>query len=249
MFNMKRLSRHINWKLKLRGLLSLFLVSPAPLSLSRERREALNRGYSIFFRLFLFPVLTGIIFVSCHSNPLDVDVSSISVPQVKIVHYEKEFFGIDTTQMTNSLKKLHDKFGDFSDGFISNIICRQERDSLGCDYAIRDFLLDKDMRDVKEECDKIIPADYYPQLENEISDAYKHFQYYFPGRKLPKAVYTDMSGFQNNIVNVNGYYGISLEFYLGENNIFYDALKDLWPAYRRRVSTKEYITSNFVKAW
>ena len=44
-------------------------------------------------------------------------------------------------------------------------------------------------------------------------------------------------------------YGISLDYYLGENNIFYDALQDKWPAYRRRVSTKDYMTANFVKAW
>jgi hypothetical protein len=192
---------------------------------------------------------TTVLFLfSCGSDRLDVDVSSITVPQVKILHYEKDFFAIDTNQMAASLAKLRVTYGSFSDGFINNIICRQSKDASDCDFAIRDFLIDKDMKDVNEECAKVIPADF-SQIENEITDAYKHFQYYFPKRKLPRAVYTDMSGFSNNICTVEGAYGISLEFYLGENNIFYDALKDLWPAYRRRVSSKEYMTTNFVRAW
>ena len=193
-------------------------------------------------------IFLTILFPSCGHDPLDVDVSAITVPKLKIMHYEKDFFAIDTNKMAASLSLLRKRYGDFSDGFINNIICRQQRDSFGCDLAIRDFLLDKDMNDVHEECVKLFPDDY-SQMENEITDAYKHFRYHFQKRKLPVAVYTDMSGFSNNILNVNGAYGISLEFYLGENNIFYDALKDLWPAYRRRVSRKEYMTTNFVKAW
>src|SRR6185436_16276652 len=196
---------------------------------------------------FIFAI--SILLTACTENRLDVDVSAITVPQVKIGHYEKDFFAIDTNKMTASLSHLKDRYGEFSAGFINNIICFQARDSFGCDLAIRDFLLDKDMRDVNEECGKLFDANHYSQMETEITDAFKHFKYYFPKRKLPTAIYTDMAGFSNNILNVNGAYGISLEFYLGEENIFYDALKDLWPGYRRRVSTKDYMTANFVKAW
>jgi hypothetical protein len=200
-------------------------------------------------RLLPFITVLAILLISCKQDRLDVDVSAITVPQVKILHYEKDFFAIDTGRIAVSLASLRKRYGDFSDGFINNIICRQALDSFNRDLAIRDFLLDKDMRDVNEECQKLFPVEHFTQMENEITDAYKHFRYYFPKRKLPNAVYTDMAGFSNNILNISGSYGISLEFYLGQENIFYDALQDLWPAYRRRVSTKEYMTSNFIKAW
>jgi hypothetical protein len=191
-----------------------------------------------------------ICFSSCAHNPLDVDVSSISVPQVKIKRFEKEFFAIDTTKMTSSLETLHNHFGTFSDGFVNHVVCFNAPDSLGCDYAIRDFLLNGAYRDVLKECNTVFPGDF-STLENQISDAYKHFKYYFPKRELPKGIYTDMTGFNYGILQIDNYYGIGLEFYLGENHFYYysESLREKWPAYRRRVSSKDYMAANFVKAW
>lgn len=190
------------------------------------------------------------LFCACGSNPLDVDVSAISVPQVKVRRYDKAFFSLDTSQMARSIDHLHVQFGNFSDGYINNIICRNSPTDEDCNYAIRDFLYNRavGMREVYEECNKVFPGDF-SALENQLTDAFKHFRYYFPKRPLPKSVNTTMTGFNYNIFNVEGDYGISLEFYLGKDNPYYDALPDLWPGYRRRVSSKEYIASNFVHAW
>lgn len=203
----------------------------------------------IFFRL-IPAVFLMISFSSCKNDPLDVDVSSISVPQVKIMRFDKAFFTLDTTQMAKSLDHLHVEYGDFADGYINNIICRTAPDSIGCDYAIRDFVYNRalGMKDVYLECNKVFPGNL-TGLENELTDAYRHFRYYFSGRKLPSAINATITGFNYNIFNVQGDYGISLEFYLGKDNSYYDALPDLWPNYRRRVSSKEYMAANFVKAW
>ncbi|HET6991888.1 MAG TPA: hypothetical protein VFJ43_11220 [Bacteroidia bacterium] len=195
-------------------------------------------------------ILITILFSSCSHDPLDVDVSAISVPQVKILRYEKEFFALDTNKMTASLQLLHDHFGTFSDGFVNHVVCSREPDSLGCDYAIRDFLIDGAYRDVLKECNTIFPGDF-SSLENDITDAYRHFRYYFPKRPLPKGIYTTMTGFNYGILQIDNYYGIGLEYYLGTNHFYYysESLREKWPAYRRRVSSKEYIAANFVKAW
>ena len=189
-------------------------------------------------------------FSSCKHDPLDIDVSSISVPQVKILHYEKEFFALDTTKMTQSLDLLHKHFGNFSDGFVNHVVCSRAHDSLDCDYAIRDFILNAGYRDVLKECNSIFSNDF-SGLENEITDAYKHFNYYFPKHQLPKGVYTTMTGFNYGILQIDNYYGIGLEYYLGVNHYFYssESLKEKWPAYRRRVSSKEYMAANFVRGW
>ncbi len=195
-------------------------------------------------------VIVSLLFGSCKNDRLDVDVSAISVPQVKIRRFDKAFFAMDTMQMRNSIEHLHVDYGDFADGYINHIICNNAPDSIGCDFAIRDFLFNKrvGMRDVFQECQNVFPGDF-SEIENQLTDAYKHFLYYFPKKKLPNSVNTTMTGFNYNIFNIQGDYGISLEFYLGKNNAYYDALPDLWPTYRRRVSSSEYITSNFVKAW
>jgi hypothetical protein len=192
----------------------------------------------------------AMLFTSCESDPLDVDVSAISVPEVKVLRYEQDLFSIDTTKMAASVAALHAKYGDFSRGFINNLICRQVPDSIMCTIAIQNFVFSPAVgyRAIYDETQKIFPGDM-AWLEEDIEGAYKHFRYYFPKRELPKAVYTTMTGIEYNIFNVEGAYGIGLEFYLGEKSFFYDALAEPWPAYRRRVSRQEYIASNFVKAW
>jgi hypothetical protein len=233
--------------MKLSRLFISFHLFTACLSKLFLRSEA---GSTKLLRFGTVVFLTGFLFSSCKNDRLDVDVSAISVPQVKIMRFDQSFFNLDTTKMAKSLEHLHVEYGDFADGYINNIICREAPDSLGCDYALRDFLYNRaiGMRDVYEECNKIFPGQL-TDLENELTGAYRHFTYHFPKRKLPHAVYTAMTGFNYNIFNVQGDYGISLEFYLGEKNTYYDALPDLWPGYRRRVSTKEYMAANFVKAW
>ncbi|CAN5917133.1 gliding motility lipoprotein GldB [soil metagenome] len=211
----------------------------------------MKRSSRFSFPAILYAViLVAVASSSCKNDPLDVDVSSISVPEVKIMRFDKAFFSLDTTHMGKSLEHLHVEYGDFADGYINNIICRNAPDSLGCDYAIRDFLFNRavGMRDVYLECNKLFPDDF-SSLENELTDAYRHFSFYFPGKKLPRSINATMTGFNYNIFNVQGDYGISLEFYLGKDNPYYDALPDLWPNYRRRVSSREYMATNFVKAW
>ena len=200
-----------------------------------------------FLTAALFSMLT---FSSCSENRLDVDVSSISVPQVRIMRFDKAFFSLDTTKMAKSLEHLHVEYGDFADGYINNIICRNAPDSIDCDYSIRDFIYNPALENqgIYLECCKIFPNGL-SELEAELTDAYKHFSYYFPKRKLPNSVNAAMTRFNYNIFNVQGDYGISLEFYLGKDNAYYDALPDQWPNYRRRVSSKEYMASNFIKAW
>jgi hypothetical protein len=197
-----------------------------------------------------FAVFVLLIFGSCNSDHLDVDVSAISVPQVSIKRFDKAFFTLDTTQMAKSLEHLHVEYGDFADGYINNLVCRNAPDSIDCDYAIRDFVYNPvlENQSIFAECCKVFPNGL-SGLETELTDAYKHFAYYFPKRKLPQSINASMTRFNYNIFNVEGAYGISLEFYLGKDNIYYDALPDQWPAYRRRISSKEYMASSFVKAW
>jgi len=204
-----------------------------------------------FFRFRLGIFFTGFLFIySCSNDPLDVDISAVNVAPVKILNYEKELFALDTNKLAPALALLHTHFGNFSDGFINHVVCSREPDSIGCDYAIRDFIFNAAYRDVLKECNLIF-AGNLNFLEDELTDAFKHFRFYFPKRPLPKGVYTTMTGFNYGILHIDNYYGIGLEYFLGENNYYYfsESLREKWPEYRRRVSTKDYMAANFVRAW
>ncbi|HEU4716210.1 MAG TPA: hypothetical protein VFU15_00165 [Bacteroidia bacterium] len=174
-------------------------------------------------------------------------MSSISVPPVKIMRYDEAFFSIDTNNIPASLDKLRKQFGPFSDGFVNNVVCSDAHDSISCDMAIRDFILSYDMRSAWKDSKNILGDQ--SALEAQITDAYRHFRYHFPKRDLPKAVYIDFTGFNYNILNIEGVYGIGLEFYLGKDNVIYDGLSDHFPGYIRRNCTKEYAVANFVRGW
>lgn len=196
---------------------------------------------------FLPAFLTlAILFSSCESDRLNVDVSSISVPRIKIGRYEKSFFAMDTADIAGGLKRLQEQYGGFSTGFVNNVVCRSGDDSLVRDMDIRGFLTDYSTRSVYDDCNKTF-GDDFSWLEDEITNACKYFRYHFPNRPLPKAVVTDMTGFNYNILQIDGTYGIGLEHYLGESSIFYSQLQ--WPKYISRNCRKEYMTANFVRGW
>jgi hypothetical protein len=181
-------------------------------------------------------------------DPLEVDVSSITVPQARIERFDKAFFSLDTNNIPAALDKLRLQYGSFTDGYVNHIVCYNAPDSLQCDLAIRDFLIVYSTRGVWEEALRILGDDFTNE-EDQITGAYRHFKFYFPEKELPKGVYFDITNFDYGIIQVERRYGIALEFYLGKTNTFYDALPEKWPAYRRRVSSREYMVRDFVHAW
>lgn len=198
--------------------------------------------------LWLVALFFNVIISSCGHDRLDADVSAISVPEVKLKRFDKAFFTLDTNHIPDALDRLRKDFGSFTDGYLNHIVCFNAPDSIQCDMAIRDFVLNYNTRGVWKECTDVLGDDFSTQ-EMQITDAFRHFKYYFPDKELPKGVYLDVTSFNYGIIQIDGYYGISMEYYLGGKNVIYDGLPEKWPAYRRRVSSREYIVTDFVKGW
>jgi hypothetical protein len=195
----------------------------------------------------IFTTFLGFLLASCSSDPLDVDVSAISVPQVKIIRYDSAFYAVDTSHLWKDMYALHDKYGAFNDGFVNNVIFQSGNDSLDKDKDLRFFLSDYAYRDVYRQTQDVF-KDGFSVYEDELTDVFKHFRYYFPNDSLPNGIYTCMSGFNYNILYVQGgYYGIGLEYYLGENNVAYEQLQ--WPKYKSSTRRKEYLVADLVTGW
>ena len=60
--------------------------------------------------------------VSCGSDPLDVDTSTIEVQPFKIERLEQDLFAFDTNNVDGFTKKMQTKYGKFYPLFISGII-------------------------------------------------------------------------------------------------------------------------------
>lgn len=193
------------------------------------------------FSLFLLLLL---LFSSCGSNPLDVDVSEVNIPETTINRLEQDLFGMDTNDIKGSTDKLQAKYGNFYSAFISGIINNGNLKDSSYSVRIRQFISDKDMKKAYSDCQKAYPD--LNELQEELSDAFRHYRYYFPKATIPK-VNSMMSGFNYPVVYLDSTIGIGLEMYMGSENEFYKMLA--FPRYKSMFMNKENILPDVVRIW
>lgn len=195
------------------------------------------------FPLFVFSTL--ILFISCNdNNPLKVDVSDVPVPQLTINRLEQDLFNMDTAHVQEATKKLQATYGRFYSIFVTGIVNTGEiRDSA---YAVRikQFIRERDMHDTYEECQKVYPD--VKELTAGFNDAFQHFKYHFPDKKLPQVI-TMMTGFNYAVFPIDSTLAIGLEMYLGSNSDFYKMLG--YPRYRTLFMNKDDILPDAVTGW
>lgn len=196
-------------------------------------------------RRILGCIMLGFLLSACGGDRFDVDVSDIQITPVKITRFDQAVFTMDTADLPAARNQMGKTWGSFYEGFYERIICPGTFDQPICDQQIKSFIHDHDMRSAYNECAKKFTD--FTASETAINDAYRHFKYYFPKRNLPKKVHVLMSGFNYNIMHIEGEYGIGLEMYLGADAMFYTQMQT--PNYRKRKQAPEYLVPDFVKAW
>ena len=187
-------------------------------------------------KAFLFLFLIGLISCQSGSDRLDVNVDDIQITPVKIKRYGKALFAVDNDNLKEELKNLQPDFGIFLNGDIN--------DTLNL-IRIGDFISDPMLIQSASDCNKIFSDLEF--LENELTDAFKHYKYYFLRDKIP-GVYTYVSGFDydypvqffdNNLI-------IALDMYLGAG--YKEYLKLGVPAYRIRNFDRSHISRDCMDA-
>ena len=195
------------------------------------------------FHLFFF-ILPVVFLTSCSHNPLDVDVSNINIPPVHIDRVEKDMFGMNPDSINKYTPVMMKKYGPFYANLVISFINNAGIKDSTYAASLRRFITDKDMRHAYDSCEK-----YYPDmsfLEAGLTDAFKHYKYYFPDSTLPRVV-TVMTGFNYAMIYYDKTLAISLERYLGAKNPFYDMLQ--YPMYKKANMSKPYMLCDAVYGW
>lgn len=195
------------------------------------------------FRLFVF--FTALLFISCSDeSPLKkVDVSAVVVPDITIKRLDQDIFTMDTTDVAASTKKLEAKYGPFYSVFVTGILNNGEIRDSGYVVRIKRFIKERDMKKAYADCQQLYPN--MQKQEHAFTEAFQHFKYYFPKRKLPTVV-TTMSGFNYAVYPVDSTLSISLEMYLGSTNDFYLMLG--FPRYRTTFMTPDNIVPDAIQS-
>jgi hypothetical protein len=201
----------------------------------KNLRKFLIYGSSLIAMFFLS---------SCHNNPLDIDVSKVQIPPVKVDRMEKDMFAMKPDSINQCTPTMLKKYGKFYTDFVTGFI--NDAGIIDSSYAIalKHFISDRDMRNTYDTCEKTYPNLSF--LENALTGVFQHFRYYFPEKPLPRVI-SVMSGYNYALVYVDSTLAISLEMYLGTNSTYYNMLA--FPHFKTMHMTKDYIVCDGVYGW
>lgn len=191
--------------------------------------------------LFIIPVLI-ILIGSCADNRFDADISGINAePEVKFFH--ADFDSIKAEHIYNSLDRLHNSYGEFTDFYLQQILGSGDYESAGFITRCSDFTDYCIVNDVFKDVNTQFPD--VESVKKYFVSGFKHYKYYFPEDTLP-VIYTIISGFQESVFPSDGLCAVSLEKYLGADYKAYSQLGIDY--YKRRRMTPENMAVDYFKA-
>lgn len=194
-----------------------------------------------------FITLWLLFFTSCTHNKLkDVDVSKIKIAPIKILRLDQDVFLTKPDSFEKANTKMQAKYHSFYTDFIFNVINHgEEHDSVY--KALKYFVQDKDMKEVFNQTQKTFTEQEINNIENQLTDGFKHLKYHLPQMVLPQQYVNFISGFNYNVTTLDSTLGIGLDMYMGQQNKFYQMLQ--LPKYKTRCMNTDYVVSDAIRGW
>ncbi len=200
-----------------------------------------------FFHIPLFSLVIALFVTGCGSDRLkDADISGVMIDPVKIKRLENDIYATPPDSFASASKKLQEKYGNFFNGFIFNIVNHgEERDSVY--KALKLFVTDRDMKEVYSMVKAAYPDAEITKIEDALTKSFSYFKFHFPTAEMPKQYVSFISGFNYPVTTTDTTLGMSLDMYLGAQNKYYEMLQ--WPKYKVRFLSKEYLVSDAMRWW
>jgi hypothetical protein len=202
------------------------------------------------FSVFIFAILLA----ACN-NSKQPDVSSVKI-DIALQRFDKDFFALDTNNITAGLNQLQKRYPDFFKDFMLNIL------------GIDNEMLQKGTSEVNI---KYFISSYKPLYDSSalvfanfnqpfaaVKTMLQHVKYYYKDYKIPPTVTTfigpiDASfktsfGIQSDIITASTL-GVGLQLHLGKDFSYYTTQQglELYPAYISGRFEKDNIAVNLAK--
>lgn len=196
------------------------------------------------FRSFaLYAFILAAVLVSCKRNRLNINVSGIEA-DVKITRFDKSLFSVSSENFKQDVLKLRNTCTDFFDLFTSRMINIGVVDDSMFFGELKKFVTDTMILNVRKQVENNFSD--FSGLKKQIDNAFVHYRYYFPAKKIPD-LYTCISGFNQSIVIAENLIGISLDKYLGPDYPYYERLGI--PKYDRLKMYKARLPVDVMYGW
>jgi hypothetical protein len=190
-------------------------------------------------------ILTLFVVAGCSGDPLDVDVSGISV-EIGFERFDQEMFAAKSpADMKGINDDLVKRGGELYEFYVFDMLRAGSvyDDSIGT--YLYYFVSDSMMRMVMEDVNAVFGD--FKKEEAVITDAFKHFRYHFPDHKLPEKIITYNSAFNYGVVSTDVAIGIGLEMYLGPDNRIIKQLP--FPQFMKLKMSRDYMAVDVAHSW
>lgn len=195
--------------------------------------------------------LFGILFLAGCMGKNTPDVSGVKI-ELKTIRFEKEFFTLDTSRISESLDLLYKKYPGFTADFIYKILGVQQGPQQ--EEVLKKFI--SDYRPIMDSVNKVYETT--ADLEQELKHGLQYVHYYFPQYVYPKTWYTFVGPMDAYFEAGLGGYGDALmqdgmasglQLHMGSNFSLYQSEmgQALYPTYISRRFTRQTIVSNCLK--
>lgn len=180
-------------------------------------------------RSFIYFTLAVVLFTACDSDPLDIDVSDID-PKVRIEHFDREFYELDSMQLSNQLGELLSKYPSMLKSLSNEaIFARRFSDPLQTLY-----------RDSK------VSITEFTGLDEQMTKAFAHLHHYYPNFEPTEIItYLSFLDFEYPVLyidSLNKVY-VATDLYLGAEHPAYEQL----PGYLRTDRQPKYMTGDILE--
>jgi len=173
---------------------------------------------------------------ACNSKDKAPDVSGIKVPLTQL-HFEQDFFAIDTNQLEKSISALDKKYPGFTTVFLSNILAlmpQTESADLKSFYRAYQPLYKQSNAIFKEQ----------EKQSQKIKEGLQYIKHYFPNYSLPTQLISFIGPINSfGSILTEDAIAIGLQLFMGKDHPLYTSEEGqaLYPAYISRKFEPAYI--------
>jgi len=192
--------------------------------------------------IYLIFVVLLVVLSGCASRDSDTKPPRFIIKIHDMVSPMYEYYAKDKASIQNLYDSFRRELGDFFDIYTKRILRIGDPNSTTSLNNFIEMIKDPYVHIILRECSQIA-KDTVTLLK--IKSAFERYASIFSVDNVPAIVLT-FSSFGYNVIALPGYLGVSLERYIGDNNI-YDRVGI--QKYERVSMNKEYLPYDMVKGW
>ncbi len=184
---------------------------------------------------------------ACGNDPLDVDVSNVSV-SINYVDVDRAFVHSDSVELIKNHIQFKEEINDVYSLELGQFLRIGDVDDSVFVSAIKDFRNDQYISRLEDRIEERFGDK--GEIEANLTDAFKHFKFHFPSTKVPSSIVYLNTVFQASAAATENEIGIGLERYLGDST---DVIQELpsqdFYAWIKEAMSEEFLERDAVAAW